>query len=73
MMNLWDVHDMNVGDMMNKCTSLHNTSYKTHVIDRVIPYKTSYYNFGTTGYYSLCQVFGAINLTVGYPYLSHCN
>lgn len=69
MMNLWDVPDMNVGDMVNGCTSLHNASYTTHVTDVFIPYKTRYYNFGTTGYYNLCQVFNSLNLTVGYPYL----
>lgn len=52
MMNLWDVPDMNVGDMVNGCTSLHNASYTTHVTDVFIPYKTRYYNFGTTGYYN---------------------
>ena len=64
MMNLEDVPDMNVGDMMNECTSEDNASYTTHVTDAVIRYMTRYYNFGTTGYYNLCQVFGALNLTV---------
>lgn len=43
---------MNVGDMVNGCTSLHNASHKTHVNNTVIPYKTSYYNFDTTWYYN---------------------
>ena len=55
---------MNVGDMVNECTSEDNASYTTHVTDAVIPYMTRYYNFGTTGFYSLRQVFGALNLTV---------
>ena len=63
-MNLEDVPDMNVGDMVNEHTSRYNVSYTTHVTDSVIPYMTRYYNFGTTGYYNLRQVFGALNLTV---------
>jgi hypothetical protein len=65
MMNLEDVPDMNVGDMVNECTSRHNASYRTHVIDAVVPYMTRYSNFGTTGFYNLRQVFGALNLTIG--------
>ena len=41
--------------------TFNNTSYTTHVTDAVIPYKTRYYNLGTTGYY---------NFGTGYPYLS---
>jgi hypothetical protein len=65
MMNLEDVPDMNVGDMVNECTSRVNASYMTHVTDAVIPYMTRYYNLCTTVYYNLCQVFDALNLTVG--------
>jgi hypothetical protein len=72
MMNLEDVPDMNVGDMVNECTSQVNASYTTHAADTVIPYMTRYYNLCTTGYYNLCttvyynlcQVFDALNLTV---------
>lgn len=70
MMNLEDVPDMNVGDMVNGYTSRVNASYKTHVTNAVVRYVTRYYNFSTTGYYNLCQVFDALNLTVGYPHLS---
>ena len=52
MMNLEDVPDMNVGDMVNECTSRVNASYTTHVTDAVIPYMTRYYNLYTTGYYN---------------------
>jgi hypothetical protein len=52
MMNLEDVPDMNVGDMMNECTSEDNASYTTHVTDAVIPYMTRYYNLCTTVYYN---------------------
>ena len=73
MMTLWDVPDMNVGDMVNEYTSRVNASYKTHVTDAVVRYMTryynlyttGYYNFDTTGYYNLRQVFDALNLTVG--------
>jgi len=65
MMKLEDVPDMNVGDMMNECTSGVNASYTTHITDAVIPYMTRYYNLGTTVYYNLCQVFNALNLTIG--------
>ena len=65
MMNLEDVPDMNVGDMVNEYTSRYNVSYTTHVTDVVIPYMTRYYNLCTTGYYNLCQVFDALNLTIG--------
>ena len=47
MMNLKDVPDMNVGDMVNECTSGVNASYTTHVTDAVVPYMTRYYNFRT--------------------------
>jgi len=43
---------MNVGDMVNECTSRVNASYTTHVTDAVIPYMTRYYNLYTTGYYN---------------------
>jgi len=46
MVNLKDVPDMNVGDMVNECTSRHNASYMTHVIDAVVPYMTRYSNLG---------------------------
>jgi hypothetical protein len=65
MVNLKDVPDMNVGDMVNEYTSRYNVSYTTHVTDVVIPYVTRYYNLGTTVYYNLCQVFNALNLTIG--------
>ena len=65
MVNLKDVPDMNFGDMVNECTSEDNASYTTHVTDSVITYMTRYYNFGTTVYYNLCQVFNALNLTIG--------
>lgn len=32
MMNLEDVHDMNVGDMVNGYTSRRNASYKEHLL-----------------------------------------
>jgi len=51
MMNLKDVPDMNVGDMVNECTSGVNASYTTHVTDTVIPYITRYYNFDIGLYY----------------------
>jgi hypothetical protein len=65
MMNLEDVPDMNVGDMVNGHTSGVNVSYMIHVNDSVIPYMTRYYNLCTTVYYNLCQVFDALNLTIG--------
>jgi len=42
MMNLWDVPDMNVGDMVNECTSRYNVSYTIHVTNAVIHYTTHY-------------------------------
>jgi len=50
MMNLKDVPDMNVGDMVNECTSGVNASYTTHVTDAVVPYMTRYCNFRTRLY-----------------------
>jgi len=52
MMNLEDVPDMNVGDMMNECTSRVNASYTTHVTDAVVPFMTRYSNLSTTGFYN---------------------
>jgi hypothetical protein len=46
-----DVPDMNVGDMVNECTSGVNASYTTHVTDTVIPYMIRYYNFDIGLYY----------------------
>jgi hypothetical protein len=43
---------MNVGDMVNECTSEDNASYTTHVTDAVVRYMTRYYNLYTTGYYN---------------------